>query len=195
MSPEQRREMIVAAALPLVAEFGAKVTTSQVARVAGIGEATIFRVFADKEELLDAVMTEAFRHEHVVREIASIPLEQPLTDRLEEAAEALSAHLSRMGTIVSALFASGHRRDHAGARAHASPDARAASMGAIAAAVAELFEPDEAALRVPREQAAAMFLGLIFSRTRPGQPAAGGLSTAQVVDTFLYGAMTRGAGE
>ena len=58
--------MIVAAALPLVAEYGAKVTTSQVARAAGIGEATIFRVFADKEELLDAVLAEALQHEHAI---------------------------------------------------------------------------------------------------------------------------------
>ena len=59
--------MIVAAALPLVAEYGAAVTTSQVASAAGIGEATIFRAFADKEELLDACMIEAMRPDHAVR--------------------------------------------------------------------------------------------------------------------------------
>ena len=67
MSPEQRRTMIVAAALPLVAEHGAAVTTSQIARAAGIGEATIFRVFADKDEVLDECMAEAVRTDHVVR--------------------------------------------------------------------------------------------------------------------------------
>lgn len=49
MSPEQRREMIVRAALPLVVEYGTSVTTAQIARAAGIGEGTIFRAFGDKD--------------------------------------------------------------------------------------------------------------------------------------------------
>ena len=64
--------MIVAAALPLVTEAGANVTTGQVARAAGIAEGTILCVLADKDELLDAVMAEAMRHDHAVREISGI---------------------------------------------------------------------------------------------------------------------------
>ena len=109
MSPERRKAMIVAAALPLVAEYGTAVTTSQIAKAAGIGEATIFRVFADKEELLDACMNEALRPDHAVEQIASIPLDQPLADRLAEAIDALGAHLERIGTIANALMAGGHR--------------------------------------------------------------------------------------
>lgn len=188
MSPEQRREMIVAAALPLVAEYGAKVTTSQVARAAGIGEATIFRVFADKEELLDAVLAEALRHEHAIREIASISLDEPLADRLAQAADALGAHLTRLAAVLSTLHASGYRQ---GRRERPGPEhmaARETSIAVTRAAISELFEPDEQALRVPREQAAAMFLGLLFSQSRPG--AVGALSTPELVDTFLYGAMS-----
>ncbi|HEX3492175.1 MAG TPA: TetR/AcrR family transcriptional regulator [Streptosporangiaceae bacterium] len=191
MSPEQRREMIVAAALPLVAEYGAKVTTSQVARVAGIGEATIFRVFADKEELLDAVLAEALRHNVVIREIASIPLEEPLADRLAEAAEALSAHLTRLISVMGALHTSGYRHER-GERPEATPmKAREQSVAELRAAVCELFEPDEETLRIPREQAASMFLGLLFSQARPGADVAV-LTTAELVDTFLYGAVTPG---
>ncbi|GFE15123.1 TetR family transcriptional regulator [Streptomyces glebosus] len=102
--------MIVAAALPLVAEYGAAVTTSQIARAAGIGEGTIFRAFKDKDELLDACVTEAVGTDHVLRALASISLDEPLPARLAEAAEALHAHLERMGTVVGALHASGHRR-------------------------------------------------------------------------------------
>jgi AcrR family transcriptional regulator len=189
MSPGQRREMIVAAALPLVAEYGAKVTTSQVARVAGIGEATIFRVFADKEELLDAVLAEALRHEHAIREISSIPADEPLASRLAEAAEALGAHLSRLVTVLGALHASGYGQDR---RERPGPEhmaAREASIAEIRGAISELFEPDQRSLRVPVEQAASMFLGLLFSRSRPG--ATGALPTAELVDTFLYGAVSR----
>lgn len=102
--------MIVAAALPLVAEYGAAVTTSRIARAAGIGEGTIFRAFKDKDELLDACVAEAVGTDHVLRELASISLDEPLAARLAEAAEALRAHMERMGTVVGALHASGHRR-------------------------------------------------------------------------------------
>ena len=190
MSPEQRREMIVAAALPLVAEYGAKVTTAEVAKVAGIGEATIFRVFADKEELLDAVLAEALRHDNVIREIASIPLDEPLADRLAGAAEALSAHLTRLMSVMGALHTSGYRSE---SRQRPTPEqmkGREHLVTELREAVSELFEPDDQGLRVPREQAASMFLGLLFSRARPG--AVGALTTTELVDTFLYGAVSPG---
>ena len=41
--------------------------------------------------------------------IAEIPLDQPLVDRLTEAADALSAHLERMGAIAGALHGAGRR--------------------------------------------------------------------------------------
>ena len=191
MSTEQRREMIVAAALPLVAEYGATVTTSQIARAAGIGEATIFRAFTDKEELLDACMAEAVRPDHAVREIASIPLDQPLDARLAEAADALGAHLARMGTLAGALYASGRRRPQrpADEESDRPPAAgREESMAVIRAAVADLFEPGDA-LRVPPEDAAAIFLGLLFTRPREGE--SGGLSAERLVEVFLHGALAK----
>jgi AcrR family transcriptional regulator len=109
MTPEERREMIVRTALPLVSEHGAAVTTGQISRAAGIGEATIFRVFADKDELLDACVAEAVRTDHVLGEIAAIPLDQPLNARLAEAAAAMDAYLARMGTVIGALHATGRR--------------------------------------------------------------------------------------
>src|SRR5438477_10912799 len=107
MSPEQRRDMIVRAALPLVAEFGTAVTTQHVARAAGIGEATIFRVFADKDALLDACIAEALDSTHVLSELGSIPLDQPLAARLIEAVDALRGYLGRMGSVMGALHATG----------------------------------------------------------------------------------------
>ena len=192
MSTEQRREMIVAAALPLVAEYGATVTTSQIARAAGIGEATIFRAFTDKEELLAACMAEAVRPDHAVREIASIPLDQPLDARLAEAAEALGAHLARMGTLAGALYASGRRRPQRSAddQSDRRPPAasREESMAVTRAAVADLFEPGDA-LRVPPEDAAAIFLGLMFTRLRGDET--GGLSAERLVEVFLHGALAK----
>ena len=97
MSPEDRRQMIVRAVLPLVVEHGAAVTTSQIARAAGIGEGTVLRAFKDKDELLDTCVLEALKPHDVLAAIAEIPLDQPLDTRLIEATEALGAHLQRMG--------------------------------------------------------------------------------------------------
>lgn len=189
MSPEQRRAMIIQTAIPLVAEFGAAVTTAKVARAAGIGEGTIFRVFADKDELLQACLAEALSPEHAVRELGAIDVSQPLPDRLAEAAEALQAHLARMGAIAGSLLASGHRGGkHPGTVRGAGRDE---STTRIRAALAELLEPDRAALRRPPEQVAALFFGLLF--TQPHLEDEPELSTGELVEVFLHGALTGGA--
>ncbi|UED88340.1 TetR/AcrR family transcriptional regulator [Streptomyces profundus] len=178
--------MIVKAALPLLGEYGAAVTTSRIARAAGIGEATIFRVFTDKEELLDACMAEALRPDHAVRELASIPLDQPLPDRLVEAAEALRAHLERMGSVATALHASGHRRRAGSPDQQVRGMGRAESLASIRSAVGELLEPDRESLRLPPEQIAGVFLGLLFTQLREEEP---GLAVHTVVEVFLHGAL------
>jgi AcrR family transcriptional regulator len=186
MSPEERRAMIVAATLPLVAECGTAVTTGQVARAAGIGEGTIFRAFADKEELLDACLAKAMDPGHALRELASISLEEPLAERLVQAAEALRAHLERMGTVIGALHASG-RRPGRPRDGRAAPGDRDSSVQATREAVAELIEPDRAALRLEPEKLASVFLGMLFSR----RPAAGEdePTAADLVDVLLHGAL------
>jgi AcrR family transcriptional regulator len=59
LPPGERRSMIVQATLPLLLEHGEMVTTRQIADAAGIAEGTIFRVFADKDELIAAVLDAA----------------------------------------------------------------------------------------------------------------------------------------
>jgi AcrR family transcriptional regulator len=186
MTPEERRAMIIQTAIPLIAEYGAAVTTAKIARAAGIGEGTIFRVFADKDELLQACIAEALSPEHAVRELDAIDVSQPLFDRLAEAAEALQAHMSRMGAILGSL---GHRGGkHPGAVRGAGRDE---STTRIRAALAELLEPDHAALRRPPEQIAALFFGLLFTQPRTeNEP---DLTPQELVEFFLHGALSGGA--
>jgi AcrR family transcriptional regulator len=189
MSQEQRREMIIRTALPLIAEHGTAVTTAQIARAAGIGEATIFRAFADKDELLDACVVEALRTDHVLSEIAAIPLEQPLSARLTEAANAMDAYLGRMGAVIGALHATGRggRGRHGGDETADATLDRDASQRQTIEAVAELFEPERAELRLAPDQLAAMFLGMLFARSRP--PAGPTPPLAEFLDVFLHGAL------
>ncbi|MEW1887852.1 TetR/AcrR family transcriptional regulator [Streptomyces sp. NBC_00523] len=182
MSPEQRRAMIIQTAIPLIAEYGSAVTTAKIARAAGIGEGTIFRVFADKDELMQACVAEALSPEHAIRELDAIDLTQPLSDRLVEAAEALQAHMARMGAILGSL---GH-----GGGKHPGPvrgAGRNESSARIRAAVAELLEPDRDALRRPPEQVAALFFGLLF--TQPRTEDEPDLTSRELVDVFLHGAV------
>ena len=205
MSQAERRAMIVRAALPLLAEFGASVTTSQIARAVGIGEATIFRAFAGKDELLDACVAEAMRPDNVLAELAAIPLDQPLAARLTAAAAAMKAHLDRMGTVIGALYASGRTgrgRDPSGAvvgrgRASAHADGgrgRAESADRTRDALAALFEPDRASLRTSPRRLATLFMGLNLIFTGPRAPTAPGepeITIEELVDTFLNGVVVR----
>lgn len=215
MSPEQRRAMIIQTALPLIAEYGAAVTTGRIARAAGIGEATIFRAFTDKDELLDACMQEAMRPDHALRELASISLDQPVVDRLAEAADALQAQLARIGAVAGSLHASGHRRRTPGSgtgtgtgtgqpdeppgqqaqQAQQAPRGaeirgmgRDESMAQLRSALAELLAPDADALRLPAEQISAVFLGMLFTQPRLGD--APELTSRQLAEVFLHGALT-----
>lgn len=185
MTPEYRREMIVAAALPLLIEHGAAVTTQQIAKAAGIGEATIFRVFADKDQLLEACVAAALKNDHVLAELDAVPLDQPLASRLTEAAATLHAYLQRMGAVIAAVHGRSHRNE---ATRHRDPSAnggRAAATERTHLAISRLLEPDRATLRLPAEQLAGIFLSMLFAgRGMPGgtQP-----STDTLVDVFLHG--------
>ena len=204
--------MIVAAALPLVAEHGAAVTTGRIARAAGIGEGTVFRAFADKDELLEACVAEALSPDHVLRELGSISLDQPLAARLTEAAEALGAHLERLRSVLGALHASGFRsgrdrdrdrdRDRgrgrgaeadSGERTVADRPAakrRDDSTQAVCEAVVELLEPDRAGLRLEPERLASAFVGILSVRPpRPvGEPGPDP-TLEELVDLLLHGAL------
>lgn len=208
MSPEQRREMIVRAALPLVVEYGTSVTTGQVARAAGIGEGTIFRAFGDKETLLAACMAEAARPDDTLAHVAAIALDVPLEERLIEAAEALRGYLARMGAVAGALAASGGlRRDPRllGTPSDASGEGRGpaegprggaqalsgreASMAATRDVLTGLFEPERDDLRLPPERLAEAFQFLILASGRGGSSP---LTSQELVHLFLHGALKGG---
>src|SRR4051812_39225079 len=73
MAPEERRSMIVAVTLPLLLEHGDRVTTKQIAEAAGIAEGTIFRAFADKDEIIAAVIDAALDQGPLEAALGAIP--------------------------------------------------------------------------------------------------------------------------
>lgn len=188
MSADERRRMIVQSVLPLLVEHGAGVTSAQIARAAGIGEGTVFRVFKDKDELFATCFAEALKPDQVLDAIAVIDLEQPLNERLIEAADALSAHLQRMGALMAAMHGAGRRPEHH----HGSDgrgDRRKESMSAMRDAMVELFEPEKDRLRLPAAQSAALFLSLLFSGRIRFSETGDEPTTMELVDVFLNGAL------
>ncbi|MBC9714188.1 TetR/AcrR family transcriptional regulator [Streptomyces sp. TRM66268-LWL] len=183
--------MLVQATIPLVIAYGRGVTTRQIAQAAGVGEGTIFRVFADKDELLDACVTAVLGPGNTLAELAAIDLDRPLAERLNEAAEALRADLDRMGAVLGALHTPGASRPRPGREEGTLPD-RSTAMASTRDALAELFAPEREALRLTPGRTAQLFLGLLLTE------AGGGGATgdiAELVDVFLHGALTPATGK
>ncbi|MEU2082677.1 TetR/AcrR family transcriptional regulator [Streptomyces albus] len=194
MSAEQRRAMIVTAALPLVIEYGPLVTTAKIARAAGIGEGTIFRVFTDKEALLAACMEEALRPDDTVTHLEGIALDQPLRSRLMEAAEVMRGYMNRIGDVAGALAPVGKAaRIPGGGNTEEGRRQREEGLAAPRAALAALLEPDRDVLRLEPERLADLFQLMLMSAGRlvASQP----LDDEELVDLFLNGAVTSGSGE
>ena len=106
--------MIVEAMLPLLLEHGEMVTTRQIAEAAGIAEGTIFRVFADKDELIAAVVDAAARPDR--RSSRRWPRSTP-THPLEDVVTAAVRLLQRRTLDIARLMASvGPRLPPAAAR-------------------------------------------------------------------------------
>lgn len=187
MDPEQRRAMIISAALPLVVEYGPLVTTAKIARAAGIGEGTIFRVFTDKEELLAACLEEALRPDDTVAHLGGISLDQPLAARLVEAAGVMRGHMNRIGEVAGALASRGKAERAHTADMGEGQRAREAGLAAPRAALAALLEPEREALRLAPERLADLFQLMLMSAGRSGVR---DVSDDEIVDLFLHGALS-----
>jgi AcrR family transcriptional regulator len=187
MSSEERRTEILRAALPLLTEHGANITTRQIAQAAGIAEGTVFRVFTDKEELLRACVTEAFRTDEVCARIRQVSVEQDIDARLIEAGLLFAEHFARVGELLRTLATTGYDVHQHGPKAekHHGP---AEFMRGLADSLGSLLNQDD--LRMPLDDLARMYLGLLVSsRFDPKAEQDMRASIAQRVDLLLHGAL------
>ena len=115
---QRNRERIIAAAIEVFAERGLEASTAEIAQRAGVGEATLFRRFPSKDDLIQAIVETQME---VVIEIATDCLTDPdpgagLERFLTEMVERSVADRGVMESAKDALH------DLGGARGAAAPD-------------------------------------------------------------------------
>jgi AcrR family transcriptional regulator len=178
--------MVIQAAIPLLVEIGPAVTTLQIARAAGISEPTIFRAFADKNDVLAACLAEVTDPKHVVAELTAIEPTEPLPERLVSAIEVLRAQGERTGAVINAVSLAGPARSRdslSNEERTRLRESRTSSYQRLHAAVAGVFESDP--LRVPVDEAATLILTIVMSLGRGGQHT--GITTDGLADLILHG--------
>lgn len=180
LPPDERRSMIVAAATPLVLEHGADVTTRQVADAVGIAEGTLFRAFADKQELLAAVIDAALDTAPLEAALDALDPALPLVDLVTAAAGLVQQRVTRLAQLIPRV---------------ATPltGGRPRSM-AKSPALARLLEPHAGGLTASPQVAARRLQAITFALSHPllvDKPA----PPREIARAFLYGMAARPEGE
>jgi AcrR family transcriptional regulator len=180
LSPDERRAVILTAAVPLLIEHGHATTTKQIADAAGIAEGTVFRVFATKHDLIDAALDAVFDPTVLLTQLAEVSADQPLRGRLLDVATRLQAHFLDIFRLMTSLGipppASKHRGDHV-----ADWKARANDL------MISLITPEAAQLRVPPSQVIRLLRMLTFAGSHPHISEQHLLTPAEIVDVILEG--------
>ncbi|MER6256620.1 TetR family transcriptional regulator [Streptomyces sp. NPDC001584] len=187
MTQHPGHALIVAAALPLVVRHGMSVTTSMVARAAGVPTAAVFTAFPEKTALLEACAAEALRADEAVAAVNAIDLTRPLETRLASAAVHLRSYATRVLLLADAIPPNrtrlpGPREDTDGHTRHEE------ELASLRQALTALFEPERELLRMPPEHLARVFQSMVLSGA-PSGPAET-LPAHELVSLLLWGALT-----
>jgi AcrR family transcriptional regulator len=172
LPPFERRSMIVAAALPLVLEHGDRVTSRQIAAAAGIAEGTIFRAFADKDEVIEAVLEAALDTAPTEARLRAIPEDLPFVDTVVAATVIAQERVIMTWRVISSVSP----RYHENVRR---PMADSEALIAV-------FERHRDQLSVEPVAAARLLRAFVFSTTHP-MLAPEPMGPAAVVQLFLHG--------
>jgi AcrR family transcriptional regulator len=159
MTPDVRRHAIIDATLPLLRRYGHRATTRQIAEAAGVAEGTIFRVFSDKDALVQAAVTAALDPTDVEQQLDAIDLGLALEERIAAAAAIMQKRMRSVFDLMMVLgldrppVPRGHSGHHTGRSAH----------DGVMTRFTRLFEPDRARIRCTPEEAARLLRVVVFA--------------------------------
>ncbi len=173
----ERRAAIVAAALPLFLDQGGAITSREIAQAAGIAEGTIFRVFADKSEVLDAILDAALDPAPVETAIAAIDGTLPFEARLIAAVDILRARVAYVFRIMSMASSAAAEGGRVVTR-RPPPELRE---------LVDLFDRESARIRCSATKAAHLLRGLTFSGTHESFLVGDPLTSEEIVSVLLDG--------
>lgn len=184
MSPEQRREMLVDATLPLVVRHGLKVTTRQIAEAASVAEGTIFRVFPDKDALVSAAVAKALDTGPVLAELAAVDLDLGLRDRMAAVTGILQRRFVMVFDLLISVGMHGPPKDIDEHRAAAHPQHLA-----VLAEIGRILEPDRDRFRMPVAEVVRILRLLTFSGSHPLISDGRLLTADEITDVLLHGTL------
>jgi len=103
MSPDARRSHIIDSLIPLLQQYGSEVSTRQIAEAAGLAEGTLFRVFADKQEMIDAAIARALDPQPFRDALRGIDPDDPTVDKIRQVVQLLRDRFQGVIGFMSAL--------------------------------------------------------------------------------------------
>jgi AcrR family transcriptional regulator len=190
MSPEDRRAAIIDAALPLLREQGANVSTRQIADAAGVAEGTIFGVFSDKASLIKCAIMRALDPSESIEAIEAIDRGLELRVRLTRAAEILHERSVENSALMINLVRSG-AFEPPGPGRHAPPREVLEAREQMIDALSALIGPDAPRLRKPPGFIANLLMSFMFVAGRGGIGYLGTALTPQDLVSILLDGLLR----
>ncbi len=179
LSGDDRREMILECTVPLLVEHGQNVTTKQIADAAGIAEGTVFRAFADKQELLTAAVARYMDPTPIRAALQQIDPGGTLEEKVRQVVVLLRARFAGITGIMHALGMSGPP-PHAVER-------RKAARAEAGTVVAELLDTERDRLRIDSAKAASLVRLIVFASEIPVFTDSDPLTNDEIVDFILRG--------
>lgn len=197
LAPAERRKALVEVFLELARRHGRVPTTSEIARAAGVAEGTIFRVFPSKDTLQTDAVESAFCPADARREFLAIDRSQPMRARLVAFAAIMQRRVQDVLGLMTALglTEAPHLAHHAacfeaGRHVRSDPaDGCEPLEGELFGPVLDLVDADD--LTVSPGQLLHRIRLLSFSGSHPGIAQGELLTPEEIVDTVLYGVVTR----